>query len=169
MVIPPIDLKCQTTDYVTTAEAFGHEDALIAHYRRIVELASRHGQISCSRAFPYFSTKPALIEGGRLLTEFDYNDSLYHTRSVLNIFIEAGKASPQLMHDDSDQGWHVLIAATDATTTLIEWEEGPFPPPSGGYAFNADELALQATAALTRLETIHPRLVSALGVDYWAR
>jgi hypothetical protein len=165
--LPPLDLPRQFADRVTAAELLGREDALIAHYRRIVEVAETHGKTASLRPFPYFRTEPAIIANDEVLTEFSWNDDVHETQAVLEILAESGGGVPRLLHDDQDQGWHILIAATGATTCFIEWDaEGP-PPTVGGYAVDAEALARQAGAALARLQIIHDRLVRAFGQDYW--
>ncbi|WP_158928224.1 hypothetical protein [Acidisphaera sp. S103] len=165
--LPQPDLPRQFANQVTTAELLDHEDALIAHYRRIVETAQQHGKAASLQPFPYFRTEPAIVAGNQVLTEFAWNDDIHETRTVLEILAESGNGPPRLLHDDQDQGWRILIAATDAVTCFIEWDaEGP-PPSTGGYAVEAAELARQAGAALARLRIIHARLVQALGRDHW--
>jgi hypothetical protein len=165
--LPPLDLPRQLADRVTTAELLGREDALISHYRRLVEVAEMHSETASLRPFPYFRTQPAIITSDEVLTEFSWNDDIHETQTILEMLAESGGGAPRLLHDDQDQGWHILIVATDAVTCFIEWDaEGP-PPAVGGYAVDAAGLARQAGAALDRLQIIHDRLVRALGQDYW--
>jgi hypothetical protein len=165
--LPPPDLPRQFADRVSTAELLDREDALISHYRRIVEVAEKHGKTASLQPFPYFRTEPVIIGGDAVLTAFSWNDDMHETRAVLEILAEDSRGVPQLLHDDQDQGWHILIATTDAMTFFIEWDaEGP-PPATGGYAVDTAELARQAGAALERLQIIHDRLVHAFGQDYW--
>lgn len=165
--LPVVDLPRQRADQVTTAEMLGREDALISHYRRIVELAEMHGKTASLRPFPYFRTQPAIITGDEVLTAFPWNDDIHETRTILEILAGSDDGPSRLLHDDQDQGWHILIAVMDGETCFIEWEaEGP-PPAVGGYAVDAAAVARQARAALDRLRIIHERLVRALGQDYW--
>jgi hypothetical protein len=165
--LPPLDLPRQFVDRVTTAEALDREDALISHYRRIVAVVETHGKSTSLQSFPYFRTQPTIIASDEVLTEFSWNDNIHETQAVLEILTEADGGAPRSLHDDQDQGWHILIVATDAGTCFIEWDaEGP-PPIEGGYAVDAAELARQAGAAFERLRIIHDRLVQALGQDYW--
>jgi hypothetical protein len=165
--LPPLDLPRQFADRVTTAELLGREDALISHYRRIVEVTDRHGKTASLRPFPYFRTEPAIIGGDEVLTEFAWNDDVHETQTVLEMLAESGGGPPRLLDDNQDQGWRILIVTTGAVTCFIEWDaEGP-PPAVGGYAVDAVALAGQAGAALARLRIIHDRLVLALGRDYW--
>ena len=165
--LPPLGLPRQFVDRVTTAEALDQEDALISHYRRIVAVVETHGKSTSLQPFPYFRTQPAIIASDEVLTEFSWNDDIHETQAVLEILIDAAGGAPRPLHDGQDQGWHILIAATDAGTCFIEWDaEGP-PPIEGGYAVDAAELARQAGAAFERLRIIHDRLVRALGQDYW--
>lgn len=165
--LPPLDLPRQCVDQITTAEALDREDALISHYRRIVAIAEAQGTSKLLQPFPYFRTRPAIIAGDKVLTAFSWNDHGQETQAILAMLAGADGGAPRLLHDDQDQGWHILIAATDAGTCFIEWDaEGP-PPIEGGYSVDAAELARQAGAALDRLQVIHDRLVRALGQDYW--
>lgn len=68
--LPPLDLPRQLADRVTTAELLGREDALISHYRRLVEVAEMHSKTASLRPFPYFRTQPAIITSDEVLTEF---------------------------------------------------------------------------------------------------
>ncbi len=165
--LPPVDLPRQFADRVATAELLGREDALVAHYRGIIAIAGAHGKAGSLRPFPYFRTQPAIIADGQVLTEFSWNDDVHETRTVLEVLAGSIDGPARLLHDDQDQGWHILIAATGPATCFIEWDaEGP-PPVGEGYAFDPAELARQAAAALERLQVIHRRLIGALGRDYW--
>ena len=165
--LPPVDVPRRHAGFVTTTELLGHEAPLIEHYRRIVALAQQHGKKSATRPFPYFRLKPAVIATGEVLTKFDWNDDLNETRTVLDAFVEASTGDDRLVYFDLDQGWEIQIVATAFSTCWIEWDaEGP-PPETGGYAVDRTDLAHKAMAALERLQTIHGRLVAALGHDYW--
>lgn len=165
--LPVVTIPCQFNEYVTTAEAFDQECALIAYYCRIVEIAAAHGKSDSLKTFPYFRIKPVIIANGQVLTDFSWNDDLHETTTILQHLIDAAHGPARLVHVDEDQQWHIQIATTGASTCLIEWEEGRCPPIGRGYAFNPTEMAGQAVAALERLQTIHRRLVKALGKDYW--
>ncbi len=166
--LPPLELPRQFADRVTTAELLGHEEALVGHYRRVVEIAAAHGKGPSLRPFPYFRIQPTIIADGQVLTQFSWTDDLHETRAVLKMLVQAVAGPPRMLHDDQDQGWHILVATTGATTCFIEWDaEGP-PPAEGGYAVDAAMVAGQAGAALDRLTMIHGRLVQALGRDHWA-
>ena len=165
--LPSIDIPRQFPESVTTAEGLDREDALIDYYRRIVQAAVAHGRQGSLKPFPYFRTKPAVIANGQVITNFAWNDDLYETRSILQHLVESAEPPARLLHVDEDQGWHIHIATSGTATYLVEWEEGSTPPASRGYAFDSLALAGQAASALDRLQTIHRRLVEALGKDYW--
>jgi hypothetical protein len=166
--LPPLELPRQFADRVTTAELLGREEALIGHYRRVVEIAGAHGKASSLRSFPYFRIQPAVIADGHVLTQFSWTDNLHETRAVLEMLVQTADGPPRMVHDDQDQGWHILVATTGPATCFIEWHaEGP-PPAEGGYAAGSAMIAGQAVATLDRLTIIHDRLVWALGRDYWA-
>ncbi len=165
--LPPVGLACRFADRVTTEELLGHEDALVAHYRRIIEIAGKYDKTKSLRTFPYFRIQPAVIADGHLLTSFSWTDGVHETQTVLDVFVEAAAGPARLVHADQDQGWSLLVVASGVATCLIEWDaEGP-PPAEGGLAFDHAELARQASAALERLKIIHSRLVKAIGRDYW--
>ncbi len=164
--LPPIGLTCRFAGRVTTAELLGQEDALIAHYRRIIGLAGEHGKTRSLRPFPYFRIQPAIFADGQTLTSFSWTDDLHETRLVLDMFVDAATGPARLVHADEDQGWGLLVAASAVATCLIEWDaEGP-PPAEAGLAFDRAELARQASAALGRLRIVHSRLVDAMGRDF---
>jgi hypothetical protein len=166
--LPPVMLPRQFPDEATTMEVLDREDALIGHYRRILQVTEQHGKAASLQPFPYFRTQPAIIADDTVLTEFSWTDDIPETRTVLEILAQSGGAAPGLLHDDQDQGWRILIVARDGSIVFIEWEgEGP-PLADGGYAVDSAELARQAGAALERLRIIHERLVLALGRDYWS-
>ena len=165
--LPPVGLACRSAGRATTEELLGQENLLVAHYRRIIEIAGEHGKTGSLRPFPYFRIQPAISVDGRLLTSFSWTDDLHETRTVLDVFVEAAAGPARLVHADQDQGWGLFVVASGVATCLVEWDaEGP-PPAEGGLAFDPAELARQASAALARLEIIHARLVRALGRDYW--
>ena len=113
---------------MTTAEVLGREEPLIAYYRRLVAVAAAHGKLASLTPFPYFRTQPTIIADGKVLSAFSWNDDVHDTRSVLEAFVEASDGAARLVHDDQDQGWHILIAATADATCFIEWNaEGPAP------------------------------------------
>lgn len=165
--LPPVDLACRFADRVTTEELLGHEDALIVHYRRIIEIAGKYGKTKSLRPFPYFRIQPAVIADSHLLTSFSWTDDLHETQTVLDVFVEAGAGPARLVHADQDQGWGLLVVTSGVATCLIEWDAEGLPPAEGGFAFDHAELARQASAALERLKIIHSRLVKAVGRDYW--
>ena len=165
--LPPVDLPRRFIDRVTTAELINHEDALIDHYRHIIRIAEAHGKSASLSPFPYFRTQPEITAEGQVLTEFSWNDDVHETRTILELLAGADHGPPQLLHDDQDQGWHVLIAATGAATCLVEWDAEDRIPTSQGYAFEPAELGSQAASALERLNVIHQRLIEAIGRDYW--
>jgi hypothetical protein len=165
--LPPLELPRQFADRVTTAELLGREDALLSHYRRIIDVAREHDKTASLRPFPYFRTQPAMVAHDEVLTNFSWNDDLNETNTVLEALVDSGDGNSRLIHDDQDQGWRVMIVTTETDTCFIEWDaEGP-PPSVGGYAVDSKELARQAATALDRLRTIHHRLVHDLGKDYW--
>jgi hypothetical protein len=165
--LPPLDLPRQFADQVATAELVGREDALIGYYRRLVEIAERHGKAASLQPFPYLRIQPTIIANAEVLTDFSWNDDIHETQSVLEMLAESGIGPPRMVHGDEDQGWRILIAATEAEICFIEWDaEGP-PPSVRGYAVDSAALAWQAGAALDRLRIIHHRLVRAFGRDYW--
>ena len=165
--LPPVDLPRRFVDRVATAELVDHEHALIDHYRHIIRLAEAHGKSASLSPFPYFRTQPEITAEGQVLTEFAWNDDAHETQTFLEGLARADDGPPQLLHDDQDQGWHVLIAATGTVTCLIEWDAEDPIPTSQGYAFEPAELARQAASALERLNVIHQRLIEAFGRDYW--
>ena len=165
--LPTLDLPRQRTEWITTAELLGHEDALVSHYCGIVRIAETHGKAASLAPFPYFRTQPVIIADAQVLTDFSWNDDVSETLTILEILAAAADSSVGLLHDDQDQGWHILIEATGAATCLIEWSEDGPPPAIGGYAFDAVTLARQSDAARERLGIIHGRLVEAMGRDYW--
>ncbi len=166
--LSPLELPRQFADRVTTAELLGHEEALVRYYRQIVESAAAHGKAPSLRPFPYFRIQPAIIADGHVLTEFSWTDDLHETRAVLEMLVQAAAGPPRMLHDDQDQGWHILVATTGAATCFIEWDAEGSPPAEGGYVVDSAMVARQAGAALDRLTTIHGRLVQALGRDLWA-
>ncbi len=167
IALPPVDLPRRLADRVTTAELLGQEEALISHYRRLVEIADKHGKTASLQPFPHFRTQPAIMAGDEVLTEFSWNDDMAETQTVLEILAGSAGGPARLLHEDVDQGWQILIVTNDTVTSFIEWDgEGP-PPATGGYAVEAAALARQAGSALDRLRVIHDRLVRALGRDYW--
>ena len=102
-----------------------------------------------------------------MLTEFSRNDDVHETQTIFEVLTGSSNGLARLLHDDQDQGWHILIAATGAATCPIEWDAEDPPPAGGGYAFDPTELSRQAAAALERLRIIHRRLIGAFGRDYW--
>ena len=165
--LPPVELARRAADRITTKALLGREAALLAHYRRVIAVAERYGKTRSLRPFPYFRVQPEIVADGQTLTSFSWVDDAHATRTVLDSLVEAASGPARLVHSDLDQGWAVLIVATGSATCLVEWDaEGP-PPAGDGLAFDPAELARQASAARSRLQTIHSRLVSAIGRDGW--
>ena len=165
--LPPVDLPRRFVDRATTAELLGREEVLAAHYRRIVGILEAHGRAGSPGTFPYFRIQPEIVADDAPLTEFSWTDDFHETRTVLEAFVEAAEGAPRLVHWDQDQGWGVRVAVSAVATCLVEWDaEGP-PPAGNGLAFDREELARQAAAALERLGIVHARLVAATGRDHW--
>ncbi|WP_284946293.1 hypothetical protein [Acidisoma cladoniae] len=165
--LPPLNLPRQFADRVTTSELLGQEGTLADHYRRLITIADAHAKTASLTPFPYFRTQPAIIVNDEVVTEFSWNDDMHETSTILEIFADSSGGAPRLLHWDVDQGWQIMIVATESETCFIEWDgEGP-PPPTGGYAVESAALTVQARAALDRLRTNHDRLVQEFGQDYW--
>ncbi|HEY4254475.1 MAG TPA: hypothetical protein VGM87_24955 [Roseomonas sp.] len=168
--LPPPALPCRLPGRVITADLLDHEDALIAHYRRIVAIATRHGKHAALRQpFPWFAVTPVIIGHGEVRAGFPWNDDLDSATAILRALASAGQAPDGTVWDDEDQGWAIRITAMAGTIRGVEWDaEGP-PPADAGWAVEAGLLARQAAAALARLDVIQGRLAHALGRDCWTR
>ena len=130
-------------------------------------IATQHDKIAALREpFPYVSVGP-MITRNEVLASFPWTDDIAATREVLLALAEPTCGSGGLIWDDQDQGWHILIMAVGDVTCFVEWNADGEPPADGGWAADAASLARQAAEGLARLETIHGRLVRALGHDYW--
>ncbi len=170
VALRPPGLSCRAPGRVATVDLIGREDELIACYERLVAAARAHGEAASLRnPFPHFSVGPAIIGGGEVLAAFPWSDDLGDTVPVLEALAGSGHVATGRVWEDQDQGWHVRIVAADGASCFVEWDgEGP-PPTDAGWKVDAAALARQAADALARLDTIHGRLVRALGRDHWLR
>ena len=166
--LPPFDLPLLDGKQILSEDLIGHENALAAHYGRLIRVAADHGKThSLRHPFPYFALNPVILAGGRALATFPWSDDVLEARAVMDTLAQVRPGTCGIVLDDQDQGWGIRFAIKDNAMYFVEWDAEEAYPKEGGYGIDALTLVSQARLALGRLETIHARLIQMLGRDYW--
>ncbi len=155
---------------VTTADAIGHEDALAAHYQRILQAAppptrwrpdiAQYRGFAVDLAIGFADEHPLQIDmlGGAVLSATELLQQL------------ADPASPDdVLYDNLDQGWALRMTTIgeQVFTLKWDWERPASQDTPRALRFPRPLLAVQAQAALQRLEHVHGVLAQAVGTDLW--
>ncbi|MCR0981907.1 hypothetical protein [Roseomonas populi] len=168
VALPQPDLPLRIPGWAATADLAGHEEALADHFERLIRTARAHGRVAAlAQPFPYFSVRPAILDGAEALASWPWSDTLPEALGALEAMAGASRAAPSsVILDDQDQGWRLCLVAGPEGVLMAEWDaEGP---PADGWRLEAATLAEQAAAARDRLRAVHARLVRLLGRDLWA-
>lgn len=119
----PPAMPRELENQVTTAELRVREDEPAEYHRRLITVARTHGKAASLRHPPaYFRTQPTIISNGAALTSFSWNDNLRATASVLEVSAGSARGAADLILDDQDQGWRILIATAGTLTCFVDWD-----------------------------------------------
>ena len=167
VALPPVE---RTLGYVLTADAMGHEAALVAYHRALLQAAVSTGwEYGALR--PYYCLNvdllvvvpdewPVVIDmfGG---AQLEANDTLA---------LLADPAAPEdVAYDNLDQGWAVRVLVEPADIVVLDWNwEKPLAEQEPrAVRLARSDLAVQAAAARQRLDHLHTTLKAAIGLDLW--
>ncbi len=155
---------------VTTADALGHEDALAAHYRRILDVAPPRERWRRDRArFARFDVDLVIGIAGEHPLQIDmFGGTVLAATELLGQL--ADPAPPDdILYDNLDQGWALRMTAVAEEVFTLEWDwERPLDEDTPrALRFPRPLLAAQARDALRRLEHVHGALVRTVGTDLW--
>jgi hypothetical protein len=165
--LPPIPIA-NHHGHVRSADAMGREAELVSHYRSLLLAAPGWQQRRDTRSGCFDVGLLIKIPGEPDLCIDMFNGAAQATAELLAVM--AGSDAPEgPVYDDLDQGWALRIVATPDAVFTLEWDwerpEGDDTPRA--LRFPRRQFALQAAAALQRLQRLHAVLVKELGHDLW--
>ena len=155
---------------VTTADAFGREEVLAAHYRRILDAAPPPTQWRQDIArFACFDVDLVIgLAGEHPLRIEMFGGAASAAADLLGQL--ADPTSPDtVLYDNLDQNraLRMTTAGEDVFTLEWDWERPASEDVPRALRFSRPRLAAQARSALQRLEHVHGALVHAVGTDLW--
>ncbi|MDF7776316.1 hypothetical protein P1X14_13755 [Sphingomonas sp. AOB5] len=150
-------------DRFDTRSVLGHESALAAHYRDIVERAVL---LDCDEPGldTYFWMRLWISAGGAEACSFPWYDTWREMERVFDWLKQAGDGGEEWF--DIDQGWMSKMVRRGERFHLYQAD----PDDGEEYAnLEVDRAQLLASAARVRdeISVIIPRLTAALGFDAW--
>jgi hypothetical protein len=160
---PPIAMHEQAPGLVLSADCIGHEEALCAHYRDVIEKAARHRQPLEDSA--HFWNRPVIHSPGRFLLSFPWHDRFLDGR----VFLDAiATAAPGEVFSDLEQGWELEIHL-DRQDTLYLHDGNPDAQECHLWLkFPREPLRQQAKAVRARAAGLIALMATELGRDYWS-
>ena len=158
-----LDIPRASPSGVRTVEILGHEAALAAYYRRIIELTSRY-RLSFLSVRHYFWLRLQLCNPQcEIKISFPWYDSFYGIEGFLAAIAEINSG---LVYDDEDQGWGLEVHALEGLVYVRQWE-----PESQQTLYEIivprDQLVAEVTGLRRRARHIISYLAKELGTDFW--